>query len=41
MRDERRCSEAARETECEPLTTAERAELVRLRTQVEELRKTI
>ena len=39
VRDERRRLEAARGTEYEPLTPAERAELVRRRKQVEELRK--
>jgi transposase len=39
VRDERRRLEAAKGTEYEPLTPAERVELVRLRKQVEELRK--
>lgn len=39
VRDERRRIEAARGTELEPLTGAERAELVRLRRQVAELAK--
>lgn len=39
VRDERRRIEAAKGTELEPLTGAERAELVRLRKQVAELAK--
>lgn len=39
VRDERRRIEAAKGTENEPLTPAERAELVRLRKQVTELQK--
>lgn len=39
VRDERRRIEAAKGTELEPLTGAERAELVRLRKQVTELQK--
>jgi len=39
VRDERRRLEAAKGTDLEPLTGAERAELVRLRKQVAELAK--
>jgi transposase-like protein len=39
VRDERRRIDAAKGTELEPLTGAERAELVRLRKQVAELEK--
>ena len=39
VRDERRRIEAAKGTELEPLTGAERAELVRLRKQVIDLQK--
>lgn len=39
VRDERRRIEAAKGTELEPLTGAERAELVRLRKQVTDLQK--